>query len=155
MAQSGIEFDEGQVAAIRARMQSAPRLTSLAMHGLADESAQKMVDEARHQIDALVYSAPLSTSGYARTGDTRRAIEVKGTTMTSGGAARSTVWVNPGIANRKRFFYPRVLNRGRPGTTYYPRPFWTNTVALMRVRYLAGGMKVLKELKRNFGHGPG
>lgn len=144
---AGISFDEAAFARVVNRFKNAAEKTGLVQCGLIEWAMTQGIQEAQHQIDTLVYKAPISKSGYVRTGATRSAITRQGSaSLTAAGGASGTIHVDPTMANRQGFYYPAVLNRGRTDVDYYPRPFWTATKAIMRVRYDAQGRVALRQL---------
>jgi len=147
---AGISFDEAAWTKVVNRYKNASEKVALVQRGLVQWAVAEGIKEARHQIDTLVYKAPITASGYIRTGDTRRAITRKtATTWAPRAGASATIHVDPAIANRNGFYYPAVLNVGmRKRRAYYARPFWTATKAVMRVRYAAQGRIALRQLSQ-------
>jgi hypothetical protein len=144
---AGISFDEPAFRKVVDRYKRAPSKVSLVQRGLIAWAMQEAEKEAKHQLDTLVYQAPVSVSGYVRTGHTRVAVTAKGPAVyVPGMGASGTIHVDPAGANRKGFYYPFILNRGRTDIRYYPRPFWTATRVIMKVRYTRQGRVALKEL---------
>lgn len=129
------------------RYKGARDQVGLVTYGVAVWAQDTAVREAQHQIDTLVYKAPLPPSagpGYERTGRTRRAIRkdpIKRTPLGAFGNVRVAKEDFPA------FYYPWILNRGRSGTSYWPRPFWTAMLALLRIRYRLKGREALRELR--------
>jgi hypothetical protein len=119
-------------------------------------AAEECVKEARHQLDVMVYNAPLPPSAgsrgpyQGRSGATRRAVRVWGPAHTVLGGAEALVIVDPSIANRKGFFYPAVLEAGRPSVNYWPRPFWRATRSIMAIRFRLMAEVVMERLKANY-----
>jgi hypothetical protein len=151
---AGISFDEKAWAKVVNRYVRAADKVSLVQRGLVSWAMAEGIKEARHQIDTLVYKAPRSASGYERTGDTRQAISKKaGPTFVPGYGATGTIHVDQSVANRKGFYYPFILNRGRTDIRYYPRPFWSATKAVMRVRLGAQGRIALRQLHQELAIG--
>lgn len=145
---AGISFDEAAFAKVVNRYKNAAEKTGLVQRGVVQWAMDEGIKEAQHQIDTLVYKAPISASGYVRTGDTRRAISKrKGVSWSPGLGASGEIHVDQYVANRNGFYYPRVLDAGmRKHPAYYPRPFWLATGAIMRVRYAAQGRVALRQL---------
>jgi len=144
---AGISFDEKAWAKVVNRYKNAAEKVGLVQRGLIAWAIQQGIQEARHQLDTLVYKAPISASGYVRTGNTRAAVSKKGSvTWSPTSGATGTIHVDQAVANRNGFYYPAVLNRGRTDIRYYPRPFWTATGAVMRVRYERQGRTALRQL---------
>lgn len=146
---AGISFDEKAFAKVVNRYVRAADKVSLVQRGLVSWAMQQGIQEAQHQLDTLVYNAPITPSGYVRTGATRRAVGPKDRpSFVPGVGASGSIHVAPAGANRKGFYYPRILNRGRTDIRYWPRPFWTATKALMKVRYAARGRAALRALRQ-------
>lgn len=145
---AGISFDEKAWGRVVNRYKNAAEKVGLVQRGLIQWAIGEGIKEARHQIDTLVYKAPVSASGYERTGHARQAITRKGSVVWAATVGASgTIHVDQAVANRRGFYYPAVLNVGmRKHQRYYPRPFWTATRAIMRVRYRARGRLALRQL---------
>ena len=152
---AGISFDEAAFTKVVKRYKNAAEKTSLVERGLISWAMQEGQKEAKHQLDTLVYKAPLTASGRARTGHTRSAVGPKEkAAFIPGYGASGTIHVDPAVANRSGFYYPFILNVGmRKHPRYYARPFWTATKAVMRVRYGAQGRVALKQLHQELSIG--
>lgn len=152
---AGISFDKAAWGKVVNRYKNASEKTALVQRGLVSWAMQEGQKEAKHQLDTLVYKAPITASGYARTGHTRGAVSPKEkAAFVPGYGASGTIHVDPAVANRKGFYYPAVLNVGmHKHPHYYARPFWTATRAVMRVRYGAQGRVALRQLRQELAIG--
>lgn len=152
---AGISFDEKAWAKVANRYKNASEKTSLVQRGLVSWAMQEGQTEAKHQLDTLVYKAPITASGYVRTGATRGAVGVKErAAFVPAYGASGSIHVDPETANRRGFYYPFILNVGmRKHPAYYARPFWTATRAIMRARYGARGREALKQLHQELSIG--
>lgn len=145
----GIAFDEASFRRVVNRYRDSPTRVALVQRGLVAWAMTEGVRQAQRFIDQLVYNAPIPRSGYRRTRATRRAISKReGISWYRGVGAGGEIHVDRFVANRDGFYYPAILNRGRSDIRYYPRPFWSATAAVMRVRYREHGEAALRELKQ-------
>jgi hypothetical protein len=114
--------------------------------------AQRLgVQTARQQLDHYVYHAPLPPSAakdphyleHARTGRTKDA--VKGETI-SLGAFSARIYVDR--ADYPAYYYAWILEHGMQShPAYYPRPFWSSTKRIMKVRLLIEAEKRLMNIR--------
>jgi hypothetical protein len=114
--------------------------------------AQRLgVQTAREQLDRLVYKAPLPPSAandphyleHARTGRTRDAVKGEPISL---GSFSSRIFVDR--ADYPAYYYAWVLEHGmQKHPAYYPRPFWSVTKRIMKIRLLIEAEKRLMRIK--------
>lgn len=152
-----IAFSQQDFDRVVKRYAKAVDKAALVSKGVVAWGQAEAIKEARHQLDTLVYKAALPPSagpGYERSGRTRRAVSKRPIITESlpggrGEMVTGEVFVDRNIANRDGFYYPAVLNRGRTDIRYWPRPFWSATKALIKVRYEKHGPEALHALRKD------